>query len=150
MPEIRPLIKESLLCLIRNSVGTKMFQNFFCLINGKKKDIIENGRYACAFFVSSALNIFGLISEGHTTVDGTLKDMKKNGFEEIKKPKEGSVILWEERDGNRHLGFYIGKEKAISARPEKKTPMVHDFKYRSDARGERKIEKIFWHKKLDE
>ncbi len=161
--KINPLLKDSYLAVIKNSDGSKMFRNFYVEINGRKKDILKNGEVSCAFFVSSVLVIFGLLKKIHLTISGALKDMRKSGWKEIgfhnskinpelKKPKIGSVILWEgkksDKEIHKHIGFYIGKGRATSNAfyfYKKRSPFIHHFSYN----GKRKIEAIFWHKKLE-
>jgi hypothetical protein len=141
---------DSYLSAIKNSVGTKMFRNFFLEANGKKIDILKNGKVSCASFVSSILYLFKLIGDSHATIDSTLKDMEKSGWKEIKKPKIGCVILWENQKGHRHLGFYLGGKSTISHRPEKRTPVKHHWTYGVDKNGnpKRKIIAFFWNDKL--
>ncbi len=107
-------LKDSYLSVIKNSIGTKMFRNFYCRINRKKKDILKNGELSCAFFVSSILTIFGLIEKIHCAVDGAIEDLKKFDWKKIKKLKIGSVILWEAKangkETHKHIGFYVGKK----------------------------------------
>jgi len=110
----------------------------------KIENLTENGVLSCAFFVSSILYLFGLIQNIHLSVKGAVKDMKKSGWFEISKPKRGSVLLWEKKDEHYHLGFYLGNQKAISNNFKKKMPIIHHFTYKR----KRKIEAIFWHKKL--
>lgn len=151
--KIKSLLKDSYLAMIKNSQDCKMFRNFYALINGKKQDILNNGEFSCAFFVSSILVIFGLVKKTHCTVMSVLKDMEGSGWTKIKleKIKPGSVILWEgKKDGkdvHKHLGFYIGENKAISNAfyfYKKREPFIHHFTYN----GKRKIETVFWHKNL--
>lgn len=145
---IKPCLKESYLTVIKNSAGTKLFQNFYLKINNRKQDILKNGELSCAFFVSSILIIFGLIKKIHCTVSSTIKDLKKSGWKKSKKVKIGSVIIWEEKQGHQHIGFYIGKNKAISNAfylYKKRTPFIHHFTYNN----KRKIKTIFWHPKLE-
>jgi len=66
---------------------------------------------------------------------------------EIKKPKKGSVLVWEkaqfEDDGlHGHIGFYIGNKKAISNDYKTGCPAEHNYQFR-------KIESIWWHSKID-
>jgi len=53
------------------------------------------------------LYLFKLIKNVHTTVNSTVKDLQKSGWKLIKKPKVGSIIVWEEIDFggeiNKHL-----------------------------------------------
>lgn len=144
------LIFDSYLATIKNSVGTKMFRNLFLNVNGKKTDVLKNGDLSCAYFVSSILYLFGLIKEKHATVDGSIKGMKRFGWKIIKKPKIGCVILWDLKDGHRHLGFYLGGKSAISHRPEKRVPVKHHWTYGVDKNGnpKRKILAFHWNDKL--
>ena len=133
--------------MIHNSVGTKMFRNFYICKNKKIKDAVINGRLSCAFFVSNVLNSFGLIKGPHLTVKSTIKDMEEYGWIKIKRPKIGAVISWEEKimpdkKAHGHLGFYIGNNKAVSNSFVKKTPAIHGWKYRP-------ILDIYYNKKLD-
>lgn len=155
--KIKPILKDSYLRFIKNSVGSKSWRNFYAMVGNEKKDVLKDGELSCAFFVSSVLVIFGLMESRHMTVKNTTKDMVKNGWYEISKPKPGAVLLWEaikfpSGSINKHVGFYLGDKKAASNRWEKKSPMAHHFTYgvRKDGSPKRKIEKIFWHKKLDE
>lgn len=139
-------IYRTYLSLIKNSVGSKLFQNLWV----DDKDILEGGDLSCAFFVSNILKILDLISEGHATVKSTVEDMKDSGWYEIDEVEIGAVLIWEEKeysDGpHRHIGFYIGDQKAISNNEEAKTPIVHSHNYDN----KRAIELILWNNKLDE
>ena len=138
------ILKKTYLARIKKSKGTKMFQD--CFVKNKKiENITQKGIRSCALFVSSILCLFGLIQSVHATIKGTIQDMKKFGWIEISRPKQGSVLLWEEKNRYYHLGFYLGSQKAISNDPKKRTIQIHHFTFQ----GKRKIEKIFWHKKLN-
>ncbi|MFC1622637.1 hypothetical protein ACFL1Y_01420 [Patescibacteria group bacterium] len=150
-PKIQLLLKDSYLAMIKNSVGAKMFRNFYGKINNKKKDLTLDGQYSCAFFVSFILLPFKLISEGHLTVESTMQDLKKSGWYKISKPKIGSILFWEsfdfgDNDPHPHIGFYIGNKKAISNSSETHNPEIHHYTY---GKYNRKIKSIWWHKKLD-
>jgi hypothetical protein len=130
--------------MIKNSVGTNMFRNLYLNIDNKKVDVAQDGHFSCAFFVSNILLIWGLISEGHATVEATTKDMIKNGWKRLAPSHEGvkpgDVIVWERNSENHfHNGFYIGNKKAISNNAEKKAPIVHSWDYE----GKRKIIAIY-------
>ena len=130
-----------------------MFQRLYVLENNKKKDIFKNGQLSCAYYLSSILKIFDLISQPHATVKSTINDMRQSGWQPTKKLKPGNVLVWEEKkfsDGtiHQHLGFYLGQDKAISHRLEKKMPVVHHFTYgqTEDNQPKRKIIQILTHK----
>jgi len=143
------LFKDTYLAFIKGSVGAKSYQSNFAKIGGKKVDLVKKGRLSCAFFVSSVLKTFNLIAELHTTVDGTIKDMEKSGWYVIETPKIGSVLLWEKERGNKHLGFYIKKDRAISNNKKTSCPSIHHWTYGlQNNQPKRRIEKIFWHKSI--
>ena len=123
-----------------------MFSNLYAKLDNKKLDITKNGNLSCAFYVSSILFLFKLVKEIHATVNGTLKDLKESGWTKIEKPRIGCVLIWRETDfgnGNlhKHIGFYIGKEKAISNNFKYGYPTRHNWK-------SRKVELILWYPTL--
>ena len=149
-PKVEPLVFDTYIAVIKNSVGSKMFRNFYAKISGKKKDIMRNGDLSCAFFVSSVLVLSKLIKDGHGTVNSTVEDMKKTGWKIIKKPKVGSVIVWEKitfgnGESNKHIGFYVGKNIAVSTNSN--TGLIYEHHYTFG--GKRKIEAIYWNDKLN-
>jgi len=166
-----PVLKNSYLRAIRNSIGTKLFRNFYAKVDGKsrrkasrmleiqtlpsaekisaKKDILHDGDLSCAYFVSCVLKIFDLIGKTHLTVEGTEADMKKAGWKIVKVPNKGSVLVWEKKkfgkEEHSHIGFFIGNGKAISNSAKNKIPVEHSFTFG----GKRRIQAIYWHKKLE-
>lgn len=154
MMQVKPLFFETYIAVIKNSVGTKMFQTFWAEVDGEKTDVTDAGRISCGFFVSNVLLMFGLIKEGHTTVDATLIDMKNSGWEEISEPREGCVIYWEKLTRNdttnEHIGFYIGNDEAVCNDPDEGAPHIRHWTYgETDGKPNRKVEGIYWHPKLD-
>jgi hypothetical protein len=141
--------------MIRHSVGTTMFRNAYYEVNGKKEDILRDGDLSCAIYVSSVLSLLKLIPEVHATVQGTVKDMRKAGWRRITKPREGCVIVWGTKtshmrgDAHGHIGFFIGNGKAISNSSKKRSPAMHHWTFGEEGRpAHRKIEAMYWHKKL--
>lgn len=148
------LLKASYLKTIENSIGSKIFRNLYFEVNGKKKDILENGALSCAIFVSWILKNFDLIKEGHATVDGTIKDLKKTGWRKIKKPRTGAILIWGKKfydsEPHKHIGFYIGNNKAISNSYKSRKPLKHHWTFGvKNGKPVRKVEEIWWHKKLE-
>lgn len=144
------LVLESYIAMVKNSVGIKMFQNFFIREGGKKKDILNGGEFSCAIYVSSILYIWKLINGPHCTVISTLKDLDGSNWYEIKKPKIGAVLIWEatafsQKDIHTHIGFYIGSDKAISNDYKSKKPKIHHYTFNN----KRKISHILWNDKLE-
>ncbi|MEK7537069.1 MAG: hypothetical protein AAB584_01310 [Patescibacteria group bacterium] len=148
------LLGDSYFKAIENSIGSKLFRNLYLDKSGKKIDASNNGQFSCAVFVSWILRIFYLIEEGHATVDGTMKDVEKSGWYKIQELKPGAVLVWEEifLNGslNKHIGFYIGRNKAVSNSRTLKIPVKHHWTFGSkNDKNYRRVIEIWWHKKLD-
>ena len=150
--KVIPLFYKTYLTVIKNSLGSSLFRNFYAKVNGRETDITENGNLSCAFFVSTLLVTFGLIERVHATVKGTVKDLKKSGWRTIKNPRKGSVLVWEaekEEDGKRyeHIGFYVGGRMAISNSSKIGKPVLHHWTFGvKNGAPVRKIKAIFWRK----
>ncbi len=132
--KIEPCLFDTYLQVIKNSVGSKMFRNFYAKVNGKKKDVLNDGDLACAFYVSSILVQFGLIKKVHCTVGGTVFDLEQSGWRKITKPKVGAVLVWAEKFGtdgevHKHIGFYLGNSEAVSNDSKKRQIAKHHFTY---------------------
>ncbi|PIT90951.1 hypothetical protein COU17_03295 [Candidatus Kaiserbacteria bacterium CG10_big_fil_rev_8_21_14_0_10_49_17] len=145
----------SYIATIKNSIGSNMFRNLYAKVDGVETDILRDGDRSCALFVSAILHQFKLLQEPHSTVAGLVRDMERSGWEKIKSPKEGAVLVWveeEQASGERHphAGFSVGGEEAISNSWQQKQPVVHHETY-GEENGEpvRKIETIYWHPKLN-
>jgi predicted nucleic acid-binding Zn finger protein len=152
--KMTPLVFDTYIAIIKNSVGSNLFRNAFFIVGGKKKDILRDGDLSCAIYVSSVLFLNAFIPEVHATVKGTEAAMEKAHWKKIKKPKKGAVIVWaveEFEDGkkSRHIGFYIGDHKAISNSSKKRCPIIHHWTF-GFVKGQpkRNVEAIYWHSKL--
>ncbi|MBI2063859.1 MAG: C40 family peptidase [Candidatus Yanofskybacteria bacterium] len=147
------ILYDSYMQAVKNSIGSNLFRNLYAKIDGRKKDILENGNLSCAIFVSSILYLHKLISDLHATVTGTVNDLEKSGWIKITKPKIGAVLVWEtkkfEKGQHKHVGFYIGNNKAISHEYEKRQPILHHWTFGAkDGQPIRKVERILWNNKL--
>ena len=136
---------ESYCAVIRNSVGTEMFRNLYVSDGDTVKDIMDDGEFSCAFFVSSVLALFGYMQKPRATVDSVYEDLKKSGWGEVSEPVEGSILFWDEiffeGDGlHAHVGFYIGDEQAISN--DYKSGKVTQHHWTFD--GKREVKAILW------
>jgi hypothetical protein len=153
--DVKVVLKESYIKAIRNSVGSNLFRNLYAYVNGKKKDILEDGALSCAAFTSSILYLFKLVADIHATIRGTTADLEKSGWTKITKPREGAVLVWEAQGSgsgkaHKHIGFYIGKNKAVSNHFKKHHPILHHWTFGTkNGRPVRKVEQIFWNKKLN-
>ncbi|NMB92517.1 MAG: hypothetical protein GYA31_02755 [Parcubacteria group bacterium] len=154
---VKPLRKDTYLTVIQNACGSKMWANNYALVNGKKEDILQNGSTSCAFFVSSILKMFDLIKDLHVTVNGTEKDLKQSGWRRIavtSKMPPGSILIWEKKKAleaknkntatHAHIGFYIGKEQAVSIWIFHNFPIIHHWTYS----GKRKVLRAYWNPKI--
>lgn len=155
VPDVKIILYDSYLQAIKNSVGSNLFRNLYAHVDGKRKDVLKNGILSCATFVSSILYLHKLIADTHATVNGTVKDLHKSGWREITTPKKGTVLLWEAvkfKDGSfhKHIGFYVNNSKAISNNTRKHRPASHHWTFGvRSGKPVRKVEKIFWHKRLE-
>lgn len=146
MSAIQPLNFESYLALVKNSVGAQNFRQLYALVDGEKKEILENGNLACAYFVSSVLVIFKWLTEMHATVEGTVRDLEKNGWQKITEPKIGAVLVWAKNEnGHGHIGFFLGEDFAVSNNSETGQIIAHHYTYgEMSGQPQRRLEAIYW------
>lgn len=156
MPKkIKPLFAETYLAAIKNSVGSKIWQNYYAKVGKNKIDIMGGGDLSCAFYVSSILTMFGLLQKIHGTVSGTIFDLEKSGWRKTKKMKVGAVIVWEGKLGkdgesHRHIGFCLDEKSAISNSSQTRKIAQHHLTYgQKNGRPARAIESIWTHKRLN-
>jgi hypothetical protein len=145
---------ETYLAMIKNSVGSRQYQ---CLFVHEEipRDVIENGRFACAYFASAICSLNTLIAGGiHTTVVETIADLILSGAYQIQEPVPGAIIIWgpklaSDSKLHKHIGFYIGDDLAVSTDGITGIPTTHHFTYGyTDDGPVRPIETIFFHEKL--
>lgn len=149
--KVELLTLETMLTVIKKSVGTKMFQTIYAKVNGQKKDITAGGDLSCAFYVSSILAFSGFIDRAHSTVTGTVAAMKQDGWVATKKLEPGVVIVWgpNPTHAHDHIGFYLGNDKAASNIREKKVPGIHHVTFGSvKNKTHRSILGLYRHPKL--
>jgi len=149
--EVVPILFDTYLAMIRNSVGTNMFRNNFAMVDGVRQDITNNGDLSCAWFVSSILMIFSLIQRPHAAVDGMVKDLEASGWERIDAPEVGCVLVWEKDPDHRyrHVGFFMGEETAISNNYKLGHPAEHHWTCGAEGSATyRRIEAMYRHARL--
>ncbi len=161
---VTPVLFDTYMALIENSVASRTFQSSFNRVDGVERDILRKdnlkGCRACAFFVSSILVIVQaidnlqvqLIDSVHATVEGTMRDIERY-WKQAWKLRRGAILLWEpmELAGeiNRHIGFYVGKGKAISNDWESGVPAYHHWTYgRKEDAPFRRVVAIYHHDAL--
>lgn len=144
-------LAKSFLSFLKRSAGVPLFQSFFVVNkNGKSQDVLQKGILSCAFFVSSILVVFRLISRVHMTVKSTEKDLKRHGWKRVKVPRPGAVLVWESKmfdDGpHAHIGFYLGNKKAVSHSTKERVPVIHHWTFGSKGKKPvRQITAIYLH-----
>ena len=143
---VTPLLLDNYLHMVKASVNSTIFRNFYCTVDGKKMDILHEGDLSCAFFASWILMPFHLLKDAHATVSGTVKDLKESGWITMAEPQPGAVIVWAPQkiktESHAHIGFFIGEGLTISNDSQKRSPQIHPW-------NTRPIEDILWHPKLD-
>ena len=149
-PNVERRVYETYIAVIRNSVGSTMFSNFYASVDGVKTDVMNDGQTSCAFYVSSVLTMLGLMKRVHATVDATIKDLEESGWSRVRETHSrlvlsgsgGDILVWEAKEigGRRSRHFYIGNGLAVSNNFDTRTPQVHDDSYN----GTREIEAVYF------
>lgn len=146
---IKILRKETYLRAIENSVGSKIFNSLFVKFkdSGKTSDVLNDGMYSCAFFVSSVLYLLQAINKPHTTVKSIREICEKDqNWQKVKLDniEPGDVIFWEKikfDDGseNAHVGFALNNKEAVSTDYKNKIVAKHLIIFGN----KRKIEAVY-------
>jgi hypothetical protein len=136
---------KTYLKMLGNAEETKMFQTFYVSTPEQGEfDALGGGYNSCAFFVSSVLVIFDKIRGIHGTVNSTIKDLQESGWQEVKQPKPGDVLVWEPKEFSegptKHIGFYLGHSRAVSTSIKTNAVVVHEFNF---GEQNRKVEQIY-------
>ncbi len=140
--------------MIENSVNTQMFNSIIIKdCNEGIIDLLNNGEYSCASFVSSVLLLNNIVSKTCATVLSLERSLKDNpnigSIYDESKIIPGDILVWEKTmyedgSGNRHIGFAISNKEAISTSYKNKCVIKHLINKAIENTGEpRKIERIF-------
>lgn len=140
------LLLKNYLTVARASVGSPMFRKLYYEIGERETEVLRDGDLSCAVFVSTILKIFSLVPKIHTTVKWTVAGMKRAGWQPIKKPRPGAVIVYGPKkfksgETHKHVGIYVGNGKAVSNSSKNRSPKIHKWNYRP-------VEEILWNNKL--
>ncbi|MCK5059564.1 MAG: hypothetical protein KAR00_00230 [Candidatus Pacebacteria bacterium] len=129
--------KETYLKAIENSAGSRQYNSLYVRFknSGKTKDILENGEYSCAVFVSSLLFLAGIIDKQRATVESLKKFCERsNNWKQINNDKvqAGDVIFWEkkkykEETEHSHAGFALNGKEAVSTFYKEKKVIKHSI-----------------------
>jgi len=130
---------KSFIKALENSVGSNLFRNFYVSTTSNGVfDALNDGQDSCAFYVSSLLVIFHKIKMVHGTVDGLKSDLKESGWQLVKKPKTGDVLIWEAKKfkgrNQEHAGFYLKNNQAISISYKQGQPKIHNINFDQEKR----------------
>lgn len=139
MPDqnIEILRRETYIKAIENSIGTRLFNSLFVRYKdtGVIKDILNDGEYSCAFFVSGLLSLTQMISKTSSTVDTLKKDIESD--ESWKKVEQediqpGDIVFYKKmkfEDGseNAHVGFVLNSNEAVSTDYKNKCVARHSI-----------------------
>ncbi len=148
------LLEKTYQTMVKNSEGTKMFNSLFVQTKetGMVQDILQDGMYSCAFFVSTLLVMFRVIDEPCTTVNSLQKKIiqGKQKFYQISQPECGDIVFWEEitfEDGskNKHVGLALNAQEAVSTNFREKKVSKHHITFGMDKEGnpKRKIIEMY-------
>lgn len=151
--KINQALYKSYIAAIKNSIGSRIFRKLYLYDKDADRvvEVLQNGNLSCAYFVSSVLQHFGLIDGFRVNVEETIAAMKAQGWQIIKKPVPGSVIVWnkayfkQSKSWHGHIGFFIGPARAISTSSRLGVPVIHNLRLNG-----RKIVKILRHPRLME
>ena len=140
MPDsnIVKLQKETYLKMIKNSIGSKLFNSIIVKFKdtGKTQDVCRNGQLSCAAFVSSVLFLNNYIHSPHATVKSTAEDLVESNWKRVSQDnlKLGDVIIWEKvyfenGQANQHIGFALNKNQAVSTSWKEGTVVRHHITF---------------------
>ncbi|MFN4181481.1 MAG: hypothetical protein ACK4FA_02185 [Candidatus Paceibacteria bacterium] len=151
----KKIFKKNFLTIIRNSIGTNMFRNFYYKDRG---DVLKNGDLSCAFYVLTILLIFGFVDRVYFRVIDLVATIEGGGWYETesKRLRKGCIVVWnpvnQGGNGHFHIGFYMGNGIAISNRSSLGVPGEHPVIYSGLDKDQKTkkvtIHAIYWHKKL--
>lgn len=137
MKNFKILAKETYLKMIENSVDSKIFNSIVVQDEDEEVyDLLGDGEFSCATFVSGVLVLQGLIPKVRATVKNLRTELIENEkFIQIDEQEiqVGDIIFWQEfefPDGskNAHAGFYVGGDTAVSTSYQNKKVIKHHFK----------------------
>lgn len=149
---------KTYLAFIYGSIGSRQYRQLYVEKPNGLEDVIGNGDLGCAIVVSSTLTLCGLTRGGvHTTVKETILDLEASGWERSEDLRQGAVIIWEPKlcDDNichRHIGFFVGGNKAVSNNAREGTPIKHHITFGftgPNKRPVRRIEAVYFHRILE-
>lgn len=131
---IEVLKRDTLLTLLENSIGSKVFNSLYVRFkdSGKKTDILNGGEFAGAFFVSSILTLVHLIEKPDATVTKLRRVLEINDkWQMTEDPAEpGDVVFYGDEIFNdssvgEKVGIVLNLEEVVSIDSDKKIVARH-------------------------
>jgi hypothetical protein len=129
---IRPTLEKAIL----NSIGSPMFRNLYVKYTSGIRDVVDNGRFACAMYVTWLLCPVGLLDTGRATVESAVPALRKYGWIVIDPSTVQfcDVLVWDvnaqrKTQANQHIGFSLGADRACSIGTPSGVPEIHHFTY---------------------
>lgn len=152
-------LRLTLLTKIRGSIDSNQYLSLYVTVPGDGfvtyHDVIGSGRFACAYYVSAILHLVELTAGAvHTNVTETEEDLIASGWERTESLLPGAVIIWGPKlasDGqpHRHIGFYVGNDRAVSTDGVTGRPTEHHVTYGTENGSPvRPIMAIYFHERL--
>ncbi len=144
---ITVLRKESLVQMIKNAPGTRLFNSLIVRHEdtGRVEDVFQDGNLSCAAFVSSLLTLTTMLSEPRATVASlraVIEESSQWESVDVANVEPGDVVFWatqrfDNGEDHAHVGFVLNSEEAVST----------DYKVRAVAKhplvGTRVIDAVF-------
>ncbi|MCB9809521.1 hypothetical protein H6771_00910 [Candidatus Peribacteria bacterium] len=133
----RRLQQQNYLAAIRNSLGSRQYQDVWLENDTQCVNVTEAGIISCAWYASSLLVLHGVLQSVHGTVEGTEWELRER-CDLLPAPysalQPGDILLWEAvhfPNGGRHahIGFFVGEEQAISNSARTRVPALHHWTY---------------------
>lgn len=96
-PQMTPLYFETFVRAAENASGTGLFRSLIVRNEaGKEIDVLQDGEYSCAYFVSSLLSLAKLLPQPVATVDSLERRLVEAGWEkrDADGMLAGDIIIW--------------------------------------------------------
>lgn len=137
-PNLEILKYDTYISIIKNSVGSRLFNSFIVRSKetGDTEDILKDGEYSAAFFVSSVLCLVQAVDKPTTTESGLERKLTedKRWFEVLLEEVEaGDVVFYADTtlvDGSTetHVGFALDDNQAVSISEQLRQVTKHDLR----------------------
>lgn len=150
-PIVTPILRDNYFAIIKNSAGSHLFREWYCAVDGERKEVMHGGNFSCAFYVTSIMKLLDLASEIQITVHRAMAEMERSGWTRIDSPKPGAVVVWDAIPAEdttwgtkaKHIGFCLDDGMAMSNDSKAGGPAVHPL-------DDRPVLAYYWHPKLEE